>query len=335
MTVSYGGKMNASTIDFRDVLGAAERLHGQAVRTPLLRSDALDAATGGHLWLKPESLQRTGSFKFRGAYNRLAALSPAERAAGVVAFSSGNHAQGVAAAAQVLGMQATIVMPSDAPKLKVENTKGFGADVVLYDRATESREAIAAAIAADRGGTVVPSFDDPYIIAGQGTAGLEMAQDCQALGIAPDLFLCCTGGGGLVAGCTVALREQFPSIGIRTVEPTDYDDAARSLAGGRRVGIAGYPTTVCDALQTPMVGALTFPILQAAGAQGVGVSDAQALAAMAFAFRHLKLVLEPGGAVALAAALSGTVALQGKTALIMLSGGNVDAATFERCLAPV
>jgi threonine dehydratase len=318
---------------FADVLAAQDRLQGFSVPTPLLRLEALEAQTNAQIWVKPECLQRTGSFKFRGAMNRLAALTPQERASGVVAFSSGNHAQGVAAAAKLLGMPATIVMPDDAPINKVARTKALGAEVVFYDRTTQDRIAIASALAHARGATLVPSYDDPYIIAGQGTAGLEMAQDCQKLGVVPDIFLCCTGGGGLIGGCSLALRAAFPAIEVIAVEPEHYDDVGRSLQAGRRLGIEGFAPTLCDALQTPMVGALTFPLLQQAQARGVFVKDAQVLAAMAFAFEELKLVLEPGGAVALAAALVGGLELAGKRVLIMLSGGNVDAGVFTKCFA--
>lgn len=315
-----------------DVQAAAGRLRGYAIRTPLLRSDVLDALTGARVFLKPECLQRTGSFKFRGAYNRLSQLTSEERRAGVVAFSSGNHAQGVALAARLLDLPAMIVMPSDAPTLKIEGTRALGAAVVLYDRATESREEIAGRLSAERGAVLVPSFDDPAIIAGQGTAGLEIAQDLQALGITPDHYLCCLGGGGLAGGTSLALRAHFPALHVTTVEPEYYDDGARSLAAGIRVGIDGYAPTVCDALQTPKIGALTFPLLQAAGATGVWVSDAEALAAVRFAATELKLVLEPGGAVALAALLAGKVPVAGRTAVVMLSGGNIDPALLARAL---
>jgi threonine dehydratase len=264
--------------------------------------------------------------------NRLAALTPDVRTRGVVAFSSGNHAQGVAAAAKILGMPAAIVMPADAPANKVARTKALGAEVIFYDRATQDRIALANMLAQERNAVLVPSYDDPYIIAGQGTAGLEMAEDCQRLGIIPDLFLCCTGGGGLISGCTLALKEIFPALEVIAVEPAHYDDVGRSLAAGKRLGIEGFAPTLCDALQTPMVGALTFPLLQKARAHGLSVCDTKVLEAMAFAFEHLKLVLEPGGAVALAAALSNAIDLKGKTVLVMLSGGNVDAEIFAQCL---
>lgn len=322
----------AGPVSPADVHDAARQIRGVALRTPLLENPVLNQRVGGRVLLKAEALQRTGSFKFRGACNRLGRLSPAERRAGVVAFSSGNHAQGVAAAAALLEVPATIVMPADAPALKVARTRALGAEVVFYDRATESREAIAGRLAAAQGRVLVPSFDDPHIIAGQGTAGLEIAEDCVALGVVPDTFVVCCGGGGLAAGCTLALTDAFPGIAIVTAEPEQYDDVARSLAAGTRLGIDGYPPTLCDALQTPMVGALTFPILHAAGARGVAVTEAEVAAAVAFAFTELKLVVEPGGAAALAAVLAGRVAAAGRTLVLTLSGGNIDPATLARCL---
>ena len=311
-----------------DVRTAAVRLDGIAVRTPLLRSDALDAACGGTVWLKPECLQRTGSFKFRGAYNRLSAMAAAERARGVVAFSSGNHAQGVASAAKLLGIAATIVMPADAPAVKIAATRGYGARVVLYDRYTEDRVAVAERLVGDSGATIVPPFDDPFVVAGQGTAGLEAADDLAAMGVVADLAVVCCGGGGLASG--FALGSGLP---VTIVEPVGYDDVVRSLAGGEIVGVEAAGPTICDALQTMAMAPLTFGILSSRGATGVAVTDAEAAAAVAFAFRHLKLVVEPGGAVALAAALTGRVDLRDRTAVVVLSGGNVDAAVFARCIA--
>ena len=312
-----------STVSRHDVEAAAGRLAGVAVRTPLLRSDALDALTGGRLWLKPECLQRTGSFKFRGAYNRLVQLATGTP---VVAYSSGNHAQGVALAARLLGHPATIVMPADAPAAKVAATRGYGATVVLYDRLRESREAIAAEIAGERA-VVVPPFADVNIIAGQGTVGLEIAADLARLGEAADMALVCCGGGGLASG--VAIGSGLPVV---AVEPEGYDDVARSLVAGHIVPVDDPQPTLCDALQTLTTEPLPFGLLQAAGARGVAVTEAQVLAAMRFAFEHLKLVVEPGGAVALAAAIAGVVPLAGRTAVVVLSGGNVDPATFARCL---
>lgn len=315
-------------VSHEDIRTAAARLATHAVRTPLLRSDALDEATGARIWLKPECLQRSGSFKFRGAYNRLSAMTCDERARGVVAFSSGNHAQGVALAAQLLGIAATIIMPADAPGVKIAATKAYGATVVLYDRYTEDRVAIAAKLTAASGAVVVPPFDDPYVVAGQGTVGLEVAADLAAMEVTADVALVCCGGGGLASG--VALGSGLPVI---IVEPVGYDDVVRSLRDGTIVGVEHPGATICDALQTMQMAPLTFNILSAAGATGAAVTDMEAASAVAFAFRHLKLVVEPGGAVALAAALTGRVDLTGKTAVVVLSGGNVDVAVFARCLA--
>ena len=312
-----------------DVVAAQKRIAGFAVRTPLLCSDALDAATGGQLFLKPECLQRTGSFKFRGAYNRLSAMTPAERAGGVVAFSSGNHAQGVALAARMLGIAAAIIMPSDAPAVKIAATRDYGAEVIFYDRLTEDRAALSAGLATERGATVVPSFDDPWIVAGQGTAGLEIAEDMAAMGIVADMALVCCGGGGLAAGISLGL----PGVPTIIVEPDGYDDVARSLASGVIESVRNPGPTLCDALQTLVTCPLTFGLLQQAGARGVAVSAPAVMSAVRFAFDHLKLVVEPGGAVALAAALSGAVDVRGKTVVLTLSGGNVDPAVFARCLA--
>jgi threonine dehydratase len=311
-----------------DVRRAAERISGVAVRTPLLRSDALDAVTGGRVWLKPECLQRTGSFKFRGAYNRLSALKPGEAPGGVVAYSSGNHAQGVACAARLLGMPALIVMPADAPAVKVERTRGHGAELVFYDRYSEDRIAIAERLAAERGAMIVPPYDDPYIVAGQGTAGLEAAQDLAAMGVVPDLGIACCGGGGLTSGFALGLGAP-----VWAVEPEGYDDVARSLASGTIQRVEKPGPTICDALQTLFPSALTFGLMQTLGVRAAVVSEAEVRAAVAFAFRELKLVVEPGGAVALAAALSGKVDVAGKTAVIVLSGGNAEPAVFADCLA--
>jgi threonine dehydratase len=310
-----------------DVLAAAERLSGWPVRTPLLNSPALDAACGGRIWLKPENLQHTGSFKFRGAMNRLLAIPAEGRSAGVVAYSSGNHAQGVARAARLLGMQATIIMPSDAPKLKVARTRADGAEVVFYDRLTESRETIAANIAEARGALIVPPFADPLIIAGQGTAGLEAVEDLAAKGETADLALTCCGGGGLSGG--FAAGSQLPTI---VVEPEGYDDVCRSLAAGRILPVKNPGPTRCDALQTLVMAEITFATLRQHGATGVAVSEADVARAVAFAFRELKLVVEPGGAVTLAALLAGKVDVAGKTVIATLSGGNIDPEVLVDCL---
>jgi threonine dehydratase len=310
-----------------DVLAAAERLSGWPVRTPLLNSPALDAVCGGRIWLKPENLQHTGSFKFRGAMNRLLAIPAEGRTAGVVAYSSGNHAQGVARAARLLGMQATIIMPSDAPKLKVARTRADGAEVVFYDRLTESRETIAANIAEARGALIVPPFADPLIIAGQGTAGLEAMEDLATKGETADLALVCCGGGGLAGG--FAAGSQLPTI---VVEPEGYDDVCRSLAAGQILPVENPGPTRCDALQTLRMAEITFATLRHHGASGVAVSEADVARAVAFAFRELKLVVEPGGAVTLAALLAGLVDVVGKTVIATLSGGNIDPQVMLDCL---
>lgn len=318
---------------FTDVEAAARRLDGLAVATPLLTNPALDAAAGGKVLVKAECLQRTGSFKFRGAYNRLSQLSKAEREAGVVAFSSGNHAQGVAAAAQLLGLPAIIVMPADAPKVKVEATRGYGAEVVFYDRFTESREAIAARIADDKGASVVPSYDDPHIIAGQGTCGLEAAHQLAETSTTADLLLCPASGGGLIAGIGLAFGALSPSTELYAVEPAGFEDHAASLAAGRPVDVVPPGPSLCDALLAPRPGDLTFLLNRDRLSGALAASDEEALDAMAFAFRHLKIVLEPGGAVALAALLNGRVRLEGRTALVIASGGNVDPEIFARAIS--
>lgn len=315
-----------------DVHAAARRIAGVAVRTPLLECGALDRLSGGRVFIKPEMLQRTGSFKFRGAWNRLSQLSGNDRRAGVVAWSSGNHAQGVAAAAQMLGVPALIVMPSDAPRLKTERTRGFGAEVVLYDRLTEMREEIGARIAAERGAVIVRPYDDPGIIAGQGTVGLEIAEDAARLGVALDAVLVPAGGGGLAAGTALALGAAMPDAKVWCVEPQGFDDHARSLAAGRRLSNDAGGRSFCDALLAPMPGELTFAINATRLAGGLAVSDAEVAAAMRFAFEELKLVVEPGGAVALAAVLAGRFDTKGKTVALVLSGGNADPVAFAQAL---
>jgi threonine dehydratase len=318
---------------FADVEAAAARLAGWAVVTPLLEFPALDEQLGGRILIKPEILQRTGSFKFRGAYNKISQLPEVKRPAGVVAYSSGNHAQGVAAAARLLGVPATIVMPADAPAIKIENTRSYGAEVLLYDRYREAREEVAAGLVAERGATLVRPYDDPDIIAGQGTCGLEIARQAAALGQRLDALLVCCGGGGLTAGSALALTELSPGTAIHTVEPVGFDDTARSLAAGRRVVNDPGPSSICDALLAPTPGELTFMINRGLVAGGLAVTDDETRAAMAYAFRHLKLVVEPGGAVALAAVLSGKIEARGKTLALTLSGGNVDPEFFATVIA--
>ena len=318
---------------FADVEAAAARLAGVARRTPLLADTPLDELSGGRVLLKIESLQRTGSFKIRGAYNRLVQLDPDERAAGVVAFSSGNHAQGVACAAAMLGIRAAIVMPVDAPRAKLEGTRALGAEIVTYDRERESREAIASALAVERGATLVPAFDDPQVIAGQGTVGLELMQQAHELDATPDQVLFPCSGGGLVSGSALAIRELSPRTDVLSAEPAGFDDTRRSLEAGRRTTNAKGARTICDALMSPSPGILTFALMRALLAGGVAVTDTEVQAAMAWAYRYLKLVVEPGGSVALAALLAGRVPARGKTTAIVISGGNVDPSTFMQALA--
>ncbi|MEX0853861.1 MAG: threonine/serine dehydratase [Bauldia sp.] len=316
-----------------DVRMAAERIAGHAVRTPLVSSLLLDQRTGARVLLKCENLQRTGSFKFRGAYNAIAAMSRQARARGVVAVSSGNHAQGVAEAARLLGIHATIVMPADAPLIKRQRTERSGGRIVDYERANEDREAVAARIIGARGGVLVHPFDDANVIAGQGTIGLEIVADCAALGIRPDVAIIPCGGGGLSAGIGLALRDGVPSIEIVLVEPEGFDDYGRSLSEGRIVANRAAAGSVCDALLAPAPGRIGFALNRANGAVATTVSDKAALAAVAFACRELKLVLEPGGAVALAALISGRIDCRGKTVVVVLSGGNIDEALLSRALA--
>jgi threonine dehydratase len=318
---------------FAEVQAAAGRLAGVARRTPLLAGTPLDELTGGRLLFKVETLQHTGSFKFRGAYNRLVQLDAAGRRAGVVAFSSGNHAQGVAAAARLLGIPATIVMPSNAPATKLENTRALGAEVVLYDRFTEDRERIAERIVAERGATLVPAYDDPQVVAGQGTVGLELMQQAADLGLVPEQVLVPTSGGGLTAGTAIAVRALAPAAVVYGVEPEAFDDTRRSLAAGMLLRNPPEARSICDALQSSPPGRLTFAVNRELLAGILTVSDAEVETAMARAFRHLRLVVEPGGAVALAAALAGRISLAGRTTAIVLSGGNVDAATFIAALS--
>ena len=316
-----------------DIEKAAGVVASFAVRTPLLSFPVLNARIGTRVFLKPEMLQRTGSFKFRGAFNKLSSIPQAARSGGVVAFSSGNHAQGVAAAAQILNMQATIVMPSDAPLSKRERTKGYGAEVVLYDRDREDREAIARDIADKRGATLVKPYDDPFVIAGQGTAGREIAEDMAALGIAPDTVIAPASGGGLIAGVATAVKARFPNTEVIVAEPESFDDHSRSLRAGKREAHEGKGRTICDALMATIPGELTFAINSRLLSRGVTASDEEVGAAVAFAFRELKLVVEPGGAVGLAALLAGRIEASGRNVVVVLSGGNVDADLYARLIA--
>lgn len=323
---------------YADVAKAAERLAGHAASTPLIRADAIDALVGKKVWFKPECNQKVGAFKYRGGRNRLAAMSADERARGVVAYSSGNHAQGVSRAAKELGISAIIVMPSDAPAVKVRGVLTDGAEIVVYDRQTENREDIAADIAARDGRIIVPSYDDPYIIAGQGTVGLEIAQEAADKGITFDALITCMGGGGLCAGISLAMGELSPATEIYGAEPAGYNDHQRSLAAGKRVGLSEFPPTLCDALMTPAPGQLTWQINKNSLRGVFDVSDVQCLHAMRLAHEHLGVTLEPGGAVAMAAVLnwgiSGGLAPHDdiQTICVILSGGNVDPAVLERAL---
>src|SRR5450432_103263 len=326
--------MNASILPVTsaDIDAAAHVLATFAVRTPLLSSPALNDRAGTKVFLKPELLQRTGSFKFRGAFNKLSAVRQDARGGGVVAFSSGNHAQGVAAAAQILNMRATIVMPSDAPLSKRERTKGYGAEVVLYNRDREDREAIAGGIAAKRGATLVPPYNDPFVIAGQGTVGREIAEDMTALGIAPDIVVAPVSGGGLIAGVATAIKARYPQAMVMSGEPEGFDDHARSLRAGKREPHRAEGRTICDALMASIPGEITFAINSRLLAQGITATDAEVGAAVGFAFRELKLVVEPGGSVGLAALLAGRIDARGKNVVIVLSGGNVDADLYARLI---
>lgn len=316
-------------IGLADIEAAAKRLSSVSVRTPLLASADLDETAGGRIFLKPECLQVTGSFKIRGAYNLMSQL-PAERTSnGVVAWSSGNHAQGVAAAGRLLGIKTAIVMPEDAPRSKIQRTRRLGAEIVLYDRYQGDREAIARELAGIRGAELVPSYDHRDIIAGQGTVGLEIVQQCQEIGMKPDQVLICCGGGGLSAGSAIAIRSLIPDASVHTVEPEQFDDTARSLREGKRRPNSREARSICDALQAVIPGELTFTINQRLVGDGVVVSDEEVKHAMRFAFRHLKLVVEPGGAVALAAVLAKKIDSKEKSTVVVLSGGNVDANLFS------
>jgi len=310
---------------------AAARLQGRARLTPLLNAPLLDRVAGRRILVKAECLQWTGSFKFRGGWSAVSALPEAARARGVLAFSSGNHAQGVALAAARHGAPAVIVMPSDAPAVKIDNTRAYGAEVVLYDRATEDREAIGAELAQGRGLTLIRPYDEPQVIAGQGTVGLEIAAQAAEAGITGADVITCCGGGGLTAGIALALEARAPALRVRPAEPEGFDDTARSLAAGTRLRNAAAAGSVCDAIVTPMPGEITFPILQRLCGPGLAVSDEQALRAVALAFTHLRIVVEPGGAVALAAALFADGLPD--TVICTASGGNVDPAVFAGALA--
>ncbi len=316
-----------------DVDAAAKILAGVAIRTPLVISPVLDARLGARVFLKAETLQRTGSFKFRGAYNKISSIPPDRKANGVVAYSSGNHAQGVAHAAALCRMPAVIVMPSDAPQAKRERTAALGAEVVLYNRDTEDRAAIARDIAQKRGAVLVPPFDDPYVIAGQGTAGREICEDLEKLGVKPDVAVVGASGGGLIAGIALAMKARVPDVKFYSAEPEGFDDTMRSFKSGKRETNPRMSGTICDALMTSTPGVITWEINKRLVGEGVSASDAEVGRAVAFAFRELKLVVEPGGAIGLAALLAGKLDIKGKVVVAVLSGGNVDAELFHRLIA--
>jgi threonine dehydratase len=315
-----------------DIAAAAQRLAGVAVRTPLVHAPVLDERLGARVFLKAETLQRTGSFKFRGAYNKISQIPPERRAAGVVAYSSGNHAQGVAAAAKLLSIRATIVRPSDAPRLKRARTEALGAEVVAYDRNSEDRAAIAEKIVKERGATLVPPYDDPLIIAGQGTIGTEIVEDLAALGLAPEIVVIGASGGGLAAGVSLGVKTRVPAAKFYTVEPEGFDDTARSFKSGKREANPRLSGSICDALMSNTPGELTFPITQALIGEGLVVSDAEVARAVRYVFEELKLAVEPGGVIGLAALLAGKLDVRGKVVVGVLSGGNIDAELFAKII---
>ena len=317
-----------------DVQAAADRIEGVACRTPLIENADVNGVLGGRVLLKLETLQRTGSFKFRGAYNRLSQLSPRERRRGVVTFSSGNHAQGLSAAAKLLEIPATIVMPADAPAIKIERTRRKGAEIVFYDRRREHRGKIAADIADEIGAVLIPPYDDAGIIAGQGTVGLEIVAQARALGVASlDAVVVCCGGGGLTAGCALAVKAVHPDCNIHIAEPAGFDDTRRSLEAGKRLAIDGRGSSICDALLAPMPGELTFAINRRLVTGGLTVTDDEVRRAMATAFREFKVVVEPGGAAALAAVLEQHLESRDRVVAIVVTGGNVDPSVFAEAMA--
>ena len=313
-----------------DINAAAQRLAGHAVRTPLLNAPLLDAAAGRRIFVKAECLQKTGSFKYRGARSAVSALDPETRTRGVIAFSSGNHAQGVALAAREMGAPAVIIMPADAPMMKIRNTEAYGAEVVLYDRANEDRDAIGARLSEERGLTLIKPFDNEQVISGQGTTGLEIAEQTAEAGVTDADVLVCCGGGGLTSGIALALEAEAPGLTARPVEPEGFDDIARSLAAGAIQTNNRMSGSICDAIVTPRPGDITFPILKRLCGPGLAVPDDDALRAMAMAFTHLKIVVDPGGAVARAAALWHHD--DDRDVIVVCSGGNVDADVFRGAL---
>ncbi len=320
-----------------DIEAAVKRLSGVAVRTPLINAPVLDERLGARVFLKAETLQRTGSFKFRGAYNKMSSIPAERREAGVVAYSSGNHAQGVAAAARLLGMRATIVMPHDAPRAKRDRTAALGAEIIVYDRDREDRAAIAHSIASERGATIVPPYDDPLIIAGQGTIGAEIVEDLARLNLKPEIVAVGASGGGLAAGISLGVKSRVPRARFFTVEPEGFDDTLRSFRSGRREANARMSGTICDALMSNTPGELTFPITRELIGQGIVASDSEVATAVRYAFAELKLVVEPGGAIGLAALLAGKLGgfcdIREKVVVGILSGANVDVDLFARLIA--
>ncbi len=323
------------SVTLLDIRAAAVRIQGHAVKTPLISHPDLDRRTGGRIYVKAEPLQRTGSFKFRGAFNAISQIAAAGNTKGIAAVSSGNHGQAVAASARHFGLKAVIIMPADAPQVKVDLTRAHGAEILTYDRWTEDRNAVGARVSAERGFEFVPPFDDLRVITGQGTVGLEIMETLMEQGISLDIVLCCCGGGGLIAGTATAIKALQPQAAVYAVEPAGFDDTARSLTSGERESIGKRARSVCDALLSDRPGAITFPINKALLSGGLVVSDQEALAAVGYAANTLRIVAEPGGAVALAAALTGKVDLAGKTVAVVLSGGNIDPAQFAKAvLAP-
>lgn len=315
---------------YADIAAAVKRISGFIVKTPLLESPLLNQLVGGRVLIKAEPLQKTGSFKFRGAINAVMALpSDVDH---VVAYSSGNHAAAVAAAAGIKGIKATIIMPEDAPSMKIKNTKAFGADIVFYDRYRENREAIGQNMADDHGAALIPPYEYVPVIAGQGTMGVEIAEDLKAAGVIPDQLLCCTGGGGLLAGVALAMHEHFPKLTLMAAEPEGFDDFRRSLEAGERLSNDPSARSICDAIVTPTPGEITFAINQNHVSKGFQVTDEEVLHAMALAWQYLKLVIEPGGAVALTSLLAGKCDGKDKTTIVIASGGNVDPVIFRQAL---
>jgi len=320
-------------VNIEMIHAAAARAKGHVRRTPLLNSPFLDEVAGRRVFVKPECLQHTGSFKYRGAWSALSALDAGQRAKGVIAFSSGNHAQGVALAAKQHDAPAVIIMPEDAPALKIANTRAYGAEVILYDRQTGDRDAIGVELAAERGLTLIKPFDEPQVIAGQGTTGLEIAEQAAEAGVADTDVLVCCGGGGLTSGIALALEEHAPGLRARPVEPDGFDDVKRSLTSGSIERNTTQAGSICDAIVTPSPGQITFPIMHRLCGPGIAVPDKDCLRAMADAFLRLKIVLEPGGAVALAAALYHPETVEGDAVIVVASGGNVDPGLFGDALS--